>query len=133
MFETEIIPRVSESDGVGHINNNFIPVWLEAGRREVFRIFTPDLNFDAWRLALVNINIDYTAQIYFHENAAVRTWVERIGNKSFTLYEEIWQNERLCAQGMATYVHFDYLSQSSKPLPEAERNALKAHLRPSKS
>ena len=133
MFETEIIPRVSESDGVGHINNNFIPVWLEAGRREVFRIFTPDLNFDAWRLALVNINIDYTAQIYFHENAAVRTWVERIGNKSFTLYEEIWQNERLCAQGMATYVHFDYLSQSSKSLPEAERNALKAHLRPSKS
>ena len=129
MFETQIIPRVSESDGVGHINNNFVPVWLEAGRREVFQIFTPDLSFDKWRLALVNINIDYTAQIYFHENATVCTWVDRIGNTSFTLYEEIWQTGRICAQGTATYVHFNYTSQLSKPLHDAERDALKSHLR----
>lgn len=129
MFETEIIPRVSESDGVGHINNNFIPVWLEAGRREIFRIFTPDLKFEHWRLALVNANIDYTDQIYFHENAAVHTWVDRIGNTSFTLYEEIWQTARLCAQGTATYVHFDYLSQSSEPVSDTERFALSKHLR----
>ena len=130
MFETAIIPRVSETDGVGHINNVFVPVWMEAGRREIFRILTPDLNFDAWRIALVNTNIDYTAQIYFQDDAVVRTWVERVGNKSFTLYEEIWQGERLCARGTTTYVYFNYNTQKSEVVPDLERAALEAHLRP---
>ena len=130
MFETAIIPRVSETDGAGHINNVFVPVWMEAGRRDIFRILTPDLNFDAWRIALVNTNIDYIAQIYFQDNAVVRTWVDRVGNKSFTLYEEIWQGERLCAKGTTTYVYFNYNTQKSEVVPDLERAALEAHLRP---
>ena len=43
MFTTPITPRASETDGAGHINNTVVPVWFEAGRREIFRIFTPDL------------------------------------------------------------------------------------------
>lgn len=66
MWRTPITPRVSETDGAGHVNNCFVPVWFEAGRREIFRILTPDLDFARWRVALVNINIDYTAQIFFH-------------------------------------------------------------------
>ena len=130
MFETAIIPRVSETDGAGHINNVFVPVWMEAGRRDIFRILTPDLNFDAWRIALVNTNIDYMAQIYFHDDAVVRTWVDRVGTKSFTLYEEIWQGERLCAKGKTTYVYFNYNTQKGEGVPDAERAALEAHLRP---
>jgi len=108
MFETPITPRVSETDGAGHVNNVFVPVRFEAGRREIFRILTPDLAFARWRLVLVNMNVDYLDQIYFHETALVQTWVERIGTKSFTLYEEVWQGERFCAKGTATYVYFNY-------------------------
>ena len=129
MFETPIVPRVSETDGAGHINNVFVPVWFEAGRREIFRILTPDLAFEKWRVALVNVNIDYLAQIFFHEDACVRTWVERIGTKSFTLYEEIWQGKRLCAKGTATYVYFNYDSQSAEAVPDDRRRALEEHLR----
>lgn len=129
MFETPIVPRVSETDGAGHINNVFVPVWFEAGRREIFRILTPDLAFERWRVALVNVNIDYLAQIFFHQDAVVRTWVERIGTKSFTLYEEIWQGERLCAKGTATYVYFNYDSQSAEAVPDDCRRLLEKHLR----
>ena len=129
MYETEITPRVSETDAVGHINNNFVPVWLEAGRRKVFRIFSPNLDFDDWPIALVNVNINYTAQIYFHENIIVRTWVDKIGTKSFTLYEEIWQSDKSCANGTATYVYFNYTTQKSEPLTVAARLALQEHLR----
>ena len=58
MIRTAIAPRVSETDSAGHINNCFVPIWLEAGRREIFRILTPDLRFANWRVALVNTNID---------------------------------------------------------------------------
>lgn len=129
MFETTITPRVSETDGAGHINNVFVPVWFEAGRREIFRILTPDLSFEGWRATLVNMNVDYLDQIYLHDDVQVRTWVDRIGTKSFKLYEEIWQGERHCASGTATYVYFNIETQQSEPVPEDCRTAFEAHLR----
>jgi acyl-CoA thioester hydrolase len=129
MFRTPIVPRVSETDGAGHINNCFVPVWLEAGRREIFRILTPDLDFANWRVALVNTNIDYTAQIYFAHAAEVLTWVDRLGNKSWRLYEEVHQTGRLCARGTATYVCFNYRTQTAEPLPPAVRAEFSRHLR----
>ena len=127
MFKTTIVPRVSETDGAGHINNTVVPIWFEAGRREIFRILTPDLAFERWRLALVNMNVDYLAQIYLDKTARVSTWVERIGTKSFSLYEELWQIEQLCAKGTVTYVYFDYKSNKPKTIPGDIRNALQEH------
>ena len=129
MIETPIIPRVSETDGAGHINNTVIPIWFEGGRTEIFRLLTPDLQFRNWRVALVNMNVDYLAQTYFQEWALVRTWVAKVGNKSFTLDEELLQSDRLCARGTATYVYFDYHAQEAQPVPEEVRLALQSHIR----
>src|SRR6056297_816345 len=128
MFRTPIVPRVSETDGAGHINNCFVPIWLEAGRREIFRILTPDLGFDDWKVALVNTNIDYTAQLYFAHEAEVRTWVDHIGTKSWRLYEEVHQTGRICARGTATYVCFDYRTQQAEPVPPHVGAAFELHL-----
>ncbi len=128
MLRTPIIPRVSETDGAGHINNCFVPIWLEAGRREIFRIITPDLGFTAWRVALVNTNIDYTAQLFFAHEAEVLTWVDHVGNKSFRLYEEVHQTGRLCARGTATYVYFNYDTQQGETIPGQVREAFAAHI-----
>jgi len=129
MIETPIMPRVSETDGAGHINNTVVPIWFEGGRKEIFRLLTPDLQFSGWRVALVNMNIDYMAQTYFQEPALVRTWVDNVGNKSFTLDEELWQSERLCAKGTATYVYFDYSAQEARAIPNSVRKKLQAHQR----
>lgn len=129
MLQTPIVPRVSETDGAGHINNCFVPIWLEAGRREIFRILTPDLNFSGWRVALVNTNIDFTAQLYFAHDAEVLTWVDHIGTKSFRLHEEVHQTGRLCARGTATYVYFNYKTQQGEPIPARVRAGLGTHLR----
>jgi acyl-CoA thioester hydrolase len=116
MIVTPIIPRVSETDGAGHINNCFVPIWFEAGRREIFRVFTPDLEFKQWRVALVNMNVDYEAQIFYSAQSQVHTWVKRVGHKSFTVGEEIWQHGKCCARGTAVYVYFDFELQKSIPL-----------------
>ncbi len=119
MLITTIVPRVSETDAAGHINNVFVPIWFEAGRREIFRVLTPDLSFGDWRAILVNMNVDYEDQIYFHESVEVRTWVDRIGNKSFTVGEELWQGGRRCARGTAVYVNFNFATQGSEALSES--------------
>ena len=129
MFTTDITPRVSETDGAGHINNTVAPVWLEAGRHDIFRMFSPRLAFDDWHVALVNTNLNYEAQIFWQRPVQVRTWVDHVGNTSFRLYEEIWQGETRCVTGTVTYVHFDYRQQRPVPVPDAIRSQLLAHRR----
>lgn len=128
MFTTTIEPRVSETDGVGHINNTTVPVWLEAGRNELFRLFMPDPDFSRWSLLVVSTRIDFTAQIYYGEPVEVRCQVSRIGNTSLTLYEEIHQGERLCVKAETTYVHVDPASKKPAPIPDRVREQLQPHL-----
>jgi len=106
-----------------------MPVWFEAGRKDIFKLLTPDLCFKRWRVALVNMNLDYVAQTRFQEDVLVKTWIEKIGNKSFVVYEELHQGDRLCAKGTATYVYFNYESQSAETIPEAARVGLSKHLK----
>ena len=124
MIVTYLTPRVSETDGVGHINNVFIPIWFEAGRREIFRIFSPGLNFKNWRLALVKVEVEYVDQIYLANDVEIRTGIDKIGNSSFTIKEEIHQTGRLCAQGKSIYVNYNFKTDKSEFIPESIRNKL---------
>ena len=127
MIVTYLTPRVSETDGVGHINNVFIPIWFEAGRREIFRIFSPRLDFKNWRLALVKVEVEYVDQIYLANDVEIRTGVEKIGNSSFTIKEEIQQTDRLCAKGKCIYVNYNFNTKKSEIIPETIRKKLETH------
>ena len=126
MIVTNIVPRVSETDGVGHINNVFVPIWFEAGRREIFRIFSPNLDFVNWKLALVKVTVEYVDQLYLAENVEVRTGIEKIGTSSFTIREEIHQTNRLCARGQAIYVNYNFTEKRSEVIPDKVRNRLES-------
>ena len=120
------MPRVSETDGVGHINNVFVPIWFEAGRREIFCIFSPNLDFVNWRLALVKVTVEYIDQLYLAENVEIRTGIEKIGNSSFTIKEEIYQTNRLCAKGEAIYVNYNFKEKKSEPISNEIRDKLQS-------
>lgn len=127
MYSTVIVPRVSETDGVGHINNTTLPVWFEAGRLEIFKLFTPDLSFHQWKMIIVKTTLQFKHQVHFGADAEVKIWVKRIGNSSLELYEELWQNETLCAQNEAVYVNFDLEAQKAAPIPEEIKRKLSEH------
>ncbi|WHY71018.1 acyl-CoA thioesterase [Fictibacillus enclensis] len=129
MYTTIIEPRVSETDGVGHINNTTIPIWFEAGRNQLFKLFMPDSSFKNWRMIILNMNVDFVDQIYFGQEVKVNTWVQRIGNTSLELYEEIHQENRLCARGTAVYVNHNLESKTSESIPEDIRVELQKHLK----
>jgi acyl-CoA thioester hydrolase len=128
MYRTIIEPRVSETDGVGHINNTTIPIWFEAGRNQLFKLFTPDSSFGNWKMIILNMNVDYVCQIYFGRDVEINTWVKRIGKTSLELYEEIHQDNRLCVKGSAIYVNFNLQTQKSEPISEEIRQELENHL-----
>ena len=126
MIFTNIVPRVSETDGVGHINNVFVPIWFEAGRREIFRIFSPKLDFINWKLALVKVTVEYVDQLYLAEEVEIRTGIEKIGNSSFTIKEEIHQTNRLCAKGEAIYVNYNFKEKRSEAISDEIRDKLQS-------
>ena len=126
MIFTNIVPRVSETDGVGHINNVFVPIWFEAGRREIFRIFSPNLDFVNWKLALVKVTVEYIDQLYLAEHVEIRTGIGKIGNSSFTIKEEIYQTNRLCAKGEAIYVNYNFEEKKSEAISNEIRDKLKS-------
>lgn len=127
MFETIIQPRVSETDGVGHINNTTIPIWLEAGRNELFKIFNPDDDFQNWRMVIVKSCVEYKAQIYFGKDVVIKCWIQRMGNSSLELYEEIWQGDTKCITASTIYVNFNTQLQRSEPIPSSIKFILEKH------
>jgi acyl-CoA thioester hydrolase len=128
MFETTIYPRVSETDAVGHINNTTLPVWFEAARNPIFEFFSPEDPFTNWKLVLVNFNVDFVKSIYFGKHVTIKTWVKRIGNTSFELYEEAYQNNNLCVKGKAIYVNFNFQKNESEIISDSLRQQLSTHL-----
>jgi len=128
MYQTIIEPRVSETDGVGHINNTTVPIWLEGGRNKLFSLFNPDLSFENWKMIILKTTVEYKQQIYFGTDVVVKCWVKRIGNSSLELYEEIWQQDRMTVQANTIYVNYNVHENKSENIPDDIRIELEKHL-----
>jgi acyl-CoA thioester hydrolase len=73
---------------------------------------------------------DFVGQLYFRYEVEIRTWISRIGTKSFTICHEAWQQGRLCVKGTAVIVHYDFTTERSTPIPEDKKKLLMEHLEP---
>lgn len=132
MFKTTVAPRFGDIDGLGHVNNTVLAVWFEIGRNSIFRLFSPDLDLspEVWHLILVRTEFDFLSQMYFRSDVEIRTFIEKIGNSSFTVGHEAWQEGELKVRGQAVLVYYDFKLQKALPLPDRVREMLKEHMLP---
>ena len=128
MFIETITPRFCDTDALGHISNTTIPKWFEGARNPVFKLFTPELNWAKWPLILARIEIDFVQQVLYEKDVEVRTFISRLGNASFDVAQELWQEGELKAKGKAVMVNFCYDKQSSLPIEGELRATLHSHL-----
>ena len=128
MFHLEIEPRFNDTDALGHISNTALPVWFEQSRKPVFRIFQPGLEIENWPLIIARIEIDLLAQSYWHMPVQIRTGIGKIGNSSFHVVQEAWQNDKKIARGVAVLIHFDYAAEKAVPIPDDIRAQLAEHM-----
>ncbi|QEF95428.1 acyl-CoA thioesterase [Methanothermobacter sp. KEPCO-1] len=130
MFKITVTPRFGDIDGLRHVNNTVLAVWFEKGRNPIFRMFTPDLDlsYEKWKLILVRTEFDFLAQMYYGSDVEIRSYITHIGNSSFTIGHEAWQDGELKAKGKAVLVHYDFIEQRKKPIPPDIRSQLEEHL-----
>ena len=131
MYKTVVTPRFGDIDGLRHVNNTVLAIWFEQARNPVFRMFTPDLdlNYENWKLIMVRTEFDFLSEMYYGKDVEIRTFIIKIGNSSFTMGHEAWQNGKLAVKGKAVVVHFYFIEKKSVPIPKSIRSQLMEHLR----
>jgi len=130
MFSMKIHPRFGDIDGLGHVNNTVLPVWFEMGRTDILRLFDPLLTLDknTFPLIMAHMDFDFLSQLYFRYEVTIKTGISKIGTKSFTVYQEAWQEGRLCSKGSAVIVYYDFINQKTIPIPDDKRGILENHM-----
>lgn len=130
MYNLNITPSIGQTDALRHININSIASWFEAGRTPIFKIFNPtlDLTYKKWNLNIIHSEFNYLEHIYFGHDVEIRSYIVKIGKTSITVYQEAWQNNKLCANGNIILVYYDFIRENSKIIPEEIRLKLKEQL-----
>ena len=130
MFTQIVTPRFGDIDGLGHVNNNVIGVWFELARNPIFRLFTPDLDlsYEKWKLIMARTEFDFLGEMFYNKDVEIRSYILRIGNSSFIIGHEAWQDGELKSKGKAVIVHYDFINKRSVPIPESIRESLREHL-----
>lgn len=127
MYSTIITPRVSETDGVGHINNTVLPAWFEAGRAGFFRLVHPSDSFMDWPLVVKTYTVTFDHEIAYGPDVTVECDLAGIGNSSVRLSERALQGGRVCARSEVVYVLVGG-DRRPRPIPTDIRSALEEHL-----
>ena len=110
--------RWSDPDSLGHVNHARALSLLEDARLAMIA----DLPGDPG-LILARLEVDYLRQLYYRvgERLVVRTAVTRVGTKSFTVRQELAQDDKVAIRAVAVMVVFDFVADSSRALTDDER------------
>jgi len=126
MYTTTIEPRFGDADGMGHITNTALPLWFERARNPVYRVFNPALDLKRWSLVMARLEVEYKGELFYGRDVEVRTSVSRIGESSFDVAQEAWQDGALRATGKVVLVQVDPARRKPAPLSPEVRRALQA-------
>ena len=127
MFSETFKVRFCETDGLAHVSNTVLVQWFESAREPIFRLFNPQLELNNWPLILASYKVDFLKQIFYGSEVELKTYISRIGNSSFDVYQEVWQQGVHCATGLTTMVNFDYKQQKAQTIDEKITAELRKH------
>ena len=127
--EKRVEIRWSDVDAYQHVNNAVYATYLEECRDEWVELAVGDAG-DSWDYVLARVAIDFRRELRLEdEEVVVSCSLERIGNASLTLREQIRTRDgELSAEAEAVLVARDRELGRSRPLTEAERKAFKRPL-----
>ena len=121
--------RWSDVDAYQHVNNAVYATYLEECRDEWVERALGDAG-DSWDLVLARVAIDFRRELRLEdEEVVVSCKLERIGNSSLTLREEVHtRGGELAAEAEAVLVARDRELGRSRPLSDVEREAFERAL-----
>ncbi len=122
---TPIQKRFSDIDAFNHVNNVAQQSYFDIGKTEYFRLIIEDNALTSQlRIITAATNTSYIGQVRFDYEIQVRTTCEKIGNKSFTLLQQILHGEEILTESRSAMVCFDFEEQISVAIPDQWRSRI---------
>ena len=111
--------RWSDPDSLGHVNHARALSLFEDARTALLSD-GPGADFP---LILARLEVDYLRQLYYRvgERLVVRSHVARLGAKSFTIRQELIQDDEVAIRADVVMVGFDFTTDTSRMISDAER------------
>lgn len=124
---TRVTVRYNDLDPLGHVNNVAMAVYFEQARCE---LVTPHFKALGRQLDMVlaSAKLDYLRELHYPGEVEVGTVALKVGTKSFTLANCVFQDDVCAGTGTAILVAFDLDQRSSIEIPPAARAAIEALL-----
>jgi acyl-CoA thioester hydrolase len=121
--------RWSDPDTYGHVNHARALSLLEDARL-LMASEGPGVVAGRPDIILARLEVDYLRQLYYRpgERLCVRSWLTRVGTKSFTMRQELIQDDQAAIRLDAVLVLFDITTDSSRPMTDEERAYWSAYL-----
>lgn len=126
VHRTDIQMRFADTDALGHVNNVSFAVYAETARLEFLRVLGEAVR----SLIIAHLAIDFRRQVELGDEVHVDSWVERVGNTSLTLRQQILANGETAADIRSVVVSFDYAAQRPTPWTDELREALQPYVEP---
>lgn len=129
-IEIQIQKRFDDIDVFHHVNNGHQQQYFDLGKTLLYRsVLGVDLLADNVRAITASTKTDYLSQVLFDYELWVSTSVPHVGNKSMTVYQELYRklpDGTRCTLTKSTtvLVAFDFAAQQSVPVPQKWREAL---------
>lgn len=122
--------RVSDIDMFHHVNNVSQQMYFDLGKRDLYaQVLETDVLSGALRIVAAATSNSFLRQVRMGDDLFVTTAVERIGNKSITLFQQLVARgadgeEVVKSESRSVMVVFDFDRQESVPVPDAWRERL---------
>lgn len=123
--------RYGDTDRQGHVNNAVFSSMFETGRVEI--LYDPDVPLAGPNCAfvIVNLNVDFHAEIKWPGRVEIGTRVSKVGRSSVTFEQALFQDGHLTATAQAVTVQINETTRRSEPLKDAAVERLKGLKSPS--
>jgi acyl-CoA thioester hydrolase len=115
--------RWSDPDSYGHVNHARALSLIEDARLAMGAAAPGIAPGRLPDMILARLEVDYLRQLHYRvgERVCVRSWLTRVGTKSFTMRQELVQDDEVAIRLDAVIVLFDITTDASRPMTDEER------------
>lgn len=126
MFVTNIQIRFNDVDQMGHVNNAVIMEYLDLGKDAFFSGHGLSPTKSDFTVMVVHYDVDFKAQIHYHDRIQVETEIEKLGNKSLTMMQRVVNTETnvVCVECRTVMAGYRRSTTSSDVIPPEVREWL---------
>lgn len=120
MHKTPIQLRFNDIDVMGHVNNAVIMEFFDLGKSEFFTAAGLPPEEGDFTVMVVHFEVDFLSQIRAHDHIHVLTGIERFGNKSLTVKQQVVNSDTdvICAECRTVMAGYSRSAHTSAVIPD---------------